>query len=490
MFNFERDNLILDTDSYKLSHYRQYPPGTEAIFAYLEARGGRYARTRFFGLQPILKRLAQGVTEGDAEEGRDVAKAHGEPFPFEGWLHIARDLGGKIPLRIRALPEGSLVPVRTPLLTAASTDRTVPWVATWFETQLMRVWYPTSVCTKSFYGVRTIWEYLKETSNDPRSEISFKLHDFGGRGVSSFESAGIGGGAHLINSLGTDTIPALKWLARHYGPLKDIAGYSIPAMEHSTVIIWKKPFEAKAFANMIKAHPEFKILACVSDSYDIEACVENLWGDELLDLVRESGKLVVIRPDSGDAAETTVRLLQILERKIGMGSDPKRHMTTNMRGFKVLPAFFRIIWGDGNKTEDDLRKVLQAMKEAGYSASNIAFGMGGGLLQLVDRDLCQFAYKPCAAYVDGEWIATFKEPKTDTGKRSKGGLLDVIQNFETKEYSTIVMPPSMVADSPQPWNFSMFAKNSAMGTVFENGNLPRLWTLDQVRERDQHLLYA
>lgn len=475
-----RDNIILDTDSYKFSHYRQYPAGTQKLFAYLEARGGRYGSTIFFGLQPILERLATRVTKEDVEEAEEIAKLHGVPFPKQGWMRIVDVHQGKIPLQIRAVREGARVPVRNALMTVVSTDDQLPWVTTWFETQLMRVWYPTTVATKSYYCKKAIWESLVRTSDSPSEEILFKLHDFGSRGVSSFESAGIGGAAHLVNFNGTDTVAALAFVRQHYGagghPDKSMPGFSIPAMEHSTVTAWGRQYEAQSFFNMIQLHPEFNMLACVSDSYDIDNAVEQIWCDQLLEYVRESKKQIVIRPDSGDAAEVTVRLLRILDRKL--------ECKPNMKGFKVLPPCFRIIWGDGNKNEDDIQRMLLAVETAGFSTSNIAFGMGGGLLQLVDRDTCQFAYKTSAAFIrpptshvegeGGSWVDVKKEPKTDAHKVSKAGRLDLISHYDihshVRAYQTVVMP-----DDTEP------SGRTEMVEVFRDGEVIKRWSFDDVR---------
>ena len=147
------ENLILDTDSYKASHFLQYPEGTTKIFSYIESRGGRYGRTVFFGLQYLLKRyLSTPITLSMVEEAKAFFEAHGEPFPYEGWMYIVTNLGGRLPIRIRAVPEGTVVPTGNALMTIESTDEIVPWVVSWLETMLLRgIWYPTTVATKSYY---------------------------------------------------------------------------------------------------------------------------------------------------------------------------------------------------------------------------------------------------------------------------------------------------------------------------------------------------
>lgn len=455
------NNLALLTDSYKSSHFLQYPPGTTSLFAYLESRGGRYGKTVWFGLQYLLKKyLSQQITPEQVEEAAAFWKRHGEPFPKEGWMRIATKHEGKLPLHIRAVAEGSVVPTHNVLMTVENTDAEVPWLVTWVETLLERVWYPTTVATLSWNCKRKILEYLQKTSDNPSGEIPFKLHDFGGRGVSSGESASIGGAAHLVNFLGSDTVEGILCAEEFYGIGDDVAaGFSIPAMEHSTVISWGRGGEVDAFRNMIENHPEYNILACVSDSYDIYNAVEQIWCDDLRDLVKNSGKTIVIRPDSGDPAEVNLRLLKILERKVGM--------SVNSKGYKVLPPYFRLIQGDGNDDEDSIDYVLFALYQNGYSATNIAFGMGGGLLQKVNRDTQKFAYKISEVIVNGEVRNVSKAPKGDPTKASKAGRLD-LQFREGYGYETVV---------------GNAGRLSVLETVFVNGEVKKTWTLPEVRAR-------
>ena len=187
------DNLILDTDSYKSSHFLQYPPGTTRLFSYLESRGGRYPVTRFFGLQYILDRyLTRRVTAGMVQEARTLIEAHGEPFPYDGWMRVVEVHGGRLPLEVRAVPEGSLVPIHNVLMSVTNTDPELPWLVGWFETMLMRVWYPITVCTQSWHIRQIIARALEQTCDAPEAELPFKLHDFGSRGVSSRETRGSG----------------------------------------------------------------------------------------------------------------------------------------------------------------------------------------------------------------------------------------------------------------------------------------------------------
>ena len=453
------DNIILRTDSYKASHFLQYPPGTTRLLGYFESRGGLYGETVFFGLQYLLEEyLSRRVSEENVKEASTFFAAHGLPFPEEGWRRIARELDGRLPVRIRAVPEGSVVPVRNALMTVESTDERVPWIVSWLETQLVRLWYPLTVATLSWHIKRRIFEYLARTSDDPVGELPYKLHDFGARGVSSAESAGIGGMAHLVNFRGSDTVEGVLFARRYYGA--QMAGVSIPATEHSTVTAWGRGRERDAYRNFVERFlgpGKYPIAACVSDSYDLWNAIETIWCEDLRELIEASGSTLVIRPDSGDPSEVNVRALKILERKVGC--------RINAKGYKVLPHAFRLIQGDGNDDEESIDRVLRAITSHGFSASNIAFGMGGGLLQRVHRDTQKMAFKLCEATVEGRPVPIAKNPITDTGKASKSGHLDLV--FVEGRYQTV--------PGPRP--------DSALVTVFENGEIRKRWTFDEVRAR-------
>jgi len=346
------------------------------------------------------------------------------------------------------------------LLTIENTDPEFYWLPSYIETALLRaVWYPTTVATNSWASKQLIRKYLEKTG-DP-SLIGFKLHDFGARGVSSFESAGIGGAAHLVNFMGTDTVTGALFAMKYYDQ-KDMVAFSIPAAEHSTITSWGRENEVEAYRNMLRnfAKPG-SLVAVVSDSYDIYNAVENLWGGQLRQEVIDSGATVVIRPDSGDPATVVTKCAILLDSKFGS--------VVNSKGYKVLNNV-RIIQGDGIN-HATIEQILGSLADAGYSADNVAFGQGGALLQQVNRDTQKFAMKCSAAKIDGEWIDVFKDPITDSGKRSKKGRLTLVRNKSTGEYMTV-----QVADSyGDDWE-------DVMQTVFENGKITKQYTFNQVRE--------
>lgn len=455
-------NIILNTDSYKVSMWKQYPVGTTGVYSYIESRGGKYDETVMFGLQAFIKEyLLEPITQADIDVADEILTAHGEPFNREGWQYILDKHQGFLPVVIRAVPEGTVVPVSNVLATVENTDPQCFWLTTWLETALLRaVWYGTTVATQSYKIKKVITEYLEKTG-DPTA-IDFKLHDFGARGVSSMESAGLGGAAHLVNFMGTDTITGILYAREYYGA--GIAGFSIPAAEHSTITSWGRDGEVDAYRNILTqfAKPG-SIVAIVSDSYDIYNAAANLWGDELRQQVIDSGATVVIRPDSGDPVVVNRKLIEILGEKFGY--------TKNTKGFKVLNNV-RLIQGDG-VNEMSIRSILGAFMAMGWSADNIAFGMGGALLQQIDRDTQRFAMKCSSIQIDGVWQDVQKDPITDSGKRSKAGRVTLWQSGG--EVSSGIKPPTGWTDKGYGgWT-------EALQTVFRDGKIIREYDFAEVR---------
>lgn len=455
-------NIILNTDSYKVSMANQYPAGTTKVYSYIASRGGKFTFTEFFGLQAFIKEyLSTPVTKADVDIAEEILTAHGEPFDRSRWDYIVEKLGGYLPVVIKAVPEGTVVPVKNAIVTIENTDPKCYWLTTWLETALLRaVWYPTTVATQSKFIKGILLDYL-EKSGDPTT-IGFKLHDFGARGTSSMESAGIGAAAHLVNFMGTDTITGVLYAREYYNA--GISGFSIPAAEHSTITSWGRAGEVDAYRNMVSQFGKpGAILAVVSDSYDIyNAC--RLWGTELKEDVVNSGATVVIRPDSGDPVDVLPKMVQILAEGFGY--------TVNDKGYRVLNNV-RVIWGDGINPLS-IQSILRTMVDVGgWSADNFAFGMGGALLQAVDRDTQKWAMKCSAAEVNGEWVDVFKDPITDQGKASLKGRVTLWQSGG--EFITSVERPLGWTDR------SMGEWQEALVEVYRDGKLVKEYTFDEVR---------
>lgn len=465
-------NLILQTDSYKLSHWKQYPKGMRKVYSYLESRGGKFPSTLFFGLQYFLKQL-EGVvvTMEDIEEASAFAKAHfgNDIFNKEGWEWIVKNHGGKLPIKIMAVKEGTLVPTQNVLMTIENTDPKCFWLTNVLETMLMRLWYPITIASNSFYAKQTIANYLNQTANDLNS-LPFKMHDFGYRGVSSEETAGIGGMAHLVNFMGTDTLAAIVYANNFYNA-GGVNAFSVPASEHSVACSFGPQKEEDYFVNMLDSYPG-GIVSIVSDTYDVFNFVKTM-SEKYKDRILAREGTIVFRPDSGDPVDVNVKLITTLWDIFGDSGS----ITKN--GYKLLPSQVRLIQGDGIDLEM-LDNILNTVTSLGFSAENWVFGSGGGLLQKFDRDTNKFAIKASYGEKDGDVVGAHgrnierftiqKNPVTSSSKKSKAGKLKLVRDSVNGEFRTIT--------SADP--FFENAKDE-LELVFENGEIKRTQSFEEIR---------
>lgn len=466
------DNILLFTDSYKASHWLQYPKGATNVSSYIESRGGRWNRVVFFGLQMFIKKyLINPFTKEMIDEAEEFWQMHGLPFNREGWEYILKEYNGFLPIEIEAIPEGTVIGTSNALVQVVNTDDKCCWLTSYIETALLQaVWYPTTVCTQSYMIKQLIKNALIESSDIPDLELPFKLHDFGFRGVSSYESAGIGGAAHLVNFMGSDTVAGVLYARKYYD--EPMAGFSIPASEHSTITSWGKDNEINAFDNMIEQFAGVnlngspKIYACVSDSYDIWAAVDK-W-KSLESKIKDRGGVLVVRPDSGNPVAVTSGLISELMYAFGY--------TINSKGYKVLPDYIRVIQGDGIN-ENTIRDILRELQFRKISASNIAFGMGGALLQHLDRDALRFAMKASAIKINNDWNDVFKDPITDSNKKSKKGILSV---YKSDTLGFVTARRDVIPDNPERGGCI-----NLLQPVFRNGELLKSWTFAEVRKNTE-----
>jgi nicotinamide phosphoribosyltransferase len=478
--------LILKSDSYKFSHWKQYPKGTTKVYSYLESRGGKFDNTVFYGLQYILKKYFEGIviTEDDVNKAKNLIDRHIGPdiFNYDGWMIIAKELGGKIPIKIKAVPEGLSIPVKNVLMTVENTDDRLPWITNFCESLLLQVWFPTTISTLSREIKKKFIKYLKKTTSYSKDEIlnilSFLLNDFGYRGCSSDESAAIGGSAHIVNFSGTDNVSAINLITSYYNT-DNILAFSIPASEHSTITSWGEANEVKAMENMLDSYPT-GLVACVSDSFDIIRACEQYWGGQLKDKIMSRNGRLVIRPDSGDPVQTLKKVFNILWEKFGG--------TINDKGFKVLHPNVRVIQGDGVNYES-IGDILDMMIEEGFSVENIAFGMGGALLQKVDRDTQKFAFKCSHIVINGEEVDVRKNPieidemgnRVASFKQSKAGKLKLMKN----NLKDLPVEEQEIFFEYFTQEHSKDEIGDELVTVFENGHLLKEWTFEEIRERAQ-----
>lgn len=471
-------NFLLTSDAYKYTHHGQYPPGMEYLANYLEARIPD-GSVRWFGLQMLLEPLIGKLFDkADITEASEFCKAifmgH-DYFNRDGWEHILQRWGGRLPLRIKAAPEGLVIPGSNVLMTIENTDPAAFWLPNWIETRMLRVWYPTTVCTRSHRIRLAIDEFASRTGC---RTLPYHLNDFGYRGVSSEESAGIGGCAHLVNFCGTDNLAGIVNAIYHYGA-KPGVGVSVMAAEHSTITAWGDEREEDAYRHILSVAPPDALVSIVSDSYDIFHAVRHLYGNHLKSQVMDRPGVLVVRPDSGHPPTMTREVLEALWDAFGG--------TQNQHGYRTLDPHVRVIYGDGIE-EDSIRAILQEITRAGakFTTDNVVFGMGGQLLQGVNRDTYRFALKASAvkmgpqreerdtmsaAAIGTSWRPVRKTTKTDSSKASKGGRLKLVRGedgvLRTFSESTSVVAGSGIGDD-------------VLETVYENGEVTKIWLWDEV----------
>ena len=459
-------------DSYKYGHSGQYRPMV-AMHDYLSSRGGVYPETLFTGAQGLIKRyLTKKIKKKHVIKLAKRAELHGIPFDFDGWMHIVNNCNGYLPIEIKAIPEGSLVPTNIVLMTVTSTDPVVPWVAGFVETLLMKVWYPTTVSTKSYYVLKTLLKY-----GSPEW-AQFAFHAFGDRACTVPEAADVAGYAHLAAGLyGTDNFGALDYCEEYYGvPMDQVAGYSVFATEHSTTTSYGRAGEEQFVYDQLLAHPNKTIMSFVADSYDVYTFTQFCTApDSRIRKLIESRphQKFILRPDSGDPYEVISQMLDIMSCN---NLDTVPHE-------KVLFKDFGILWGDGI-TPSTIQGILESftggnqgyqMTGIVYAAENFVFGSGGDLMQNVTRDTQRFAIKCSSIGIKKmggiDYIDVFKDPITDPGKASMRGRVTSYINRETGKYIT-----GDLCCIPEEYDH-------ALETIFKNGKIVKEYTLEEIRAR-------
>lgn len=454
------DNIIINTDNYKHCHYSLYPPGTEYVSSYIESRGGEFPSTMFVGLQAFIREyLMHPITLEDIDEAEFIVREQGMHFNRDNWMGILNDHGGFLPVEIEAVPEGTVLPPRNVLVQLINTDPKYFWVTSFFETALLRaVWYPTTIGSISWLSKQVIREALEKTSDNTQL-LRYMLHDYGARGVSSQQSAALGGLAHLVNFDQSDTVPGILAAKKYYNAQK--VSNSGPNSEHAGFCAWGQEHEAAAMRNMLETYKDNGVALLLTDTYDHEHAVKHIIGGELKEMVENFPGLVGIRPDSGDVVQVTSDTTEWLMDIFGY--------TTNSKGYKVLPNFVRVVQGDG-VTFYSLPEVFMEMERRGLSTENAVFGMGGGLLQHHNRDTMNFGQKASAVRVNGEWRDIAKSPTGSGFKASKKGRLALVHR--DGEYATVLR------DTVAP-------EENLLTPVFRNGQLLKKWDFTDLVARSE-----
>lgn len=468
-------NPILAVDSYKLSHAFAYPKNVNGMFSYIEARTNGRDIMIPFGLQMWLKKfMTIQITVAHIDEAEAFAASHGEPFSRASWMKVVEKYNGYMPLTIRAVPEGTPVRSGNAIVTVKCEDEDLFWLCSYIETALLRgVWYPTTIASLDYDSKRDIKRFY-EISGAEMAMLPFALHDFGARGVASAEQAEIGGAAHLVSFMGSDTIEGVR--AANYYYKHSMAAWSVPATEHSVECSFgKSPEQELEYLKHVITNLGKKggVVSIVIDGYDVYRAADQIC--DLKEMIIASGCKVVLRPDSGDMLEVVPRLLRKLAHAFGTTPNAKGYLKINHVG---------VLQGDGIDRMS-LKTLLGNIVAMNFSADNVVLGSGGGLLQKVNRDTFKFAMKASAVRVrqphkdpmyTGEmqnvWIGIAKDPITDPGKKSKEGVLTLVRSRMTGQLQTARIDNGLDAEF-----------EDVMVTVYDNGVLMNETTLDEVRAR-------
>jgi len=437
-----KENPLLALDVYKMGHMELYCPGTEKVYSHLVARSDKnFDKTVFFGLQYYLQEYLSTPLEPWMAEEFLNARKHILGRSSQEVQDKIRALAnlGYFPLEIKAVPEGTVMPVKNVLMTITNTIDGFGWAVGFIESLILKVWYPTTVGACS-YNYRSLVNEMYDATVDEEMYFlkDYAVHDFGYRGDASEEGAALSGAAHLLNFLGSDTVPALPFIVRHYGgDMSKPIMQSVLASEHSVVCSFPREEELSSFEHILDKLDDAEIGSAVSDTFNYWEVLTTFAKKLKPRILARAGKLV-FRPDSGnpekiingdpDADPDTNEgkgSMRLLDE--GFGS------TKNKKGYQVHNPKVGLIYGDGMYFVR-FRNSLLRMKEMFYAACNLVIGVGG-ILRGHSRDSMGFAIKATYVVVNGEERAIMKDPITDPGKKSLKGLM-VLERDTTGNYVT------------------------------------------------------
>ena len=487
---------LIQADFYKMPHYGMYPEDTTKIYTNFTPRKSRIGGVNevvVFGIQYFIKEylIDQWNKSFFNRPKNEVLLEYKRIMDFTlgkdsiDNAHIAQlhDMG-YLPLKIKALPEGSLCPIGVPCLTITNTVDHAYWLPNFLETILSTtIWQAMTSATIAREYRKLLNKYAKETANNT-STVQWQGHDFSMRGMSSVESACVSGAGHLLSFTGTDTVPAIWWLEKYYNANieTDLVGASVPATEHSVMSLGTKDGEIDTFERLIDMYPS-GILSIVSDTWNLWTVLTEFMPKLKDKIMKRDGKLV-IRPDSGDPVDIICGPLNPkrfwesgTQYPIPFGAAEKGVIEAlwdefggyiNEMGYKVLDPHVGAIYGD-SITLERAKSICERLKAKGFASTNVVLGIGSYTYQYNTRDTFGFAMKATYGIVNGEERIIWKDPITDDGtKKSAKGLLKVHQEDGKYRLEDQV---SVVTET-----------EGHLQTVFEDGELIIDFTLNEVRK--------
>lgn len=443
-------NPITLIDGYKLDHRRQYPAGTTRVYSNWTPRESRIpgvSKITLFGLQYFCARyLANDFGTGFfCQDIRDVARKYARRV--NGYLgpnaigtdHIeALHALQYLPVEVRAVPEGSRVPLRVPMLTIENTHPEFAWLVNYLETLKSSVlWQPCTSATQAL-RLRALLDAAAMLTGSPAEFVPWQGHDFSFRGMPGPEAAALSGAGHLLAFQGTDTMPALDLIDDYYSPdgLRDDHAGSVAATEHSVMCAGGMENERETFERLLELYPA-GVVSVVSDTWDLWKVLTETLPSLKDQILARNGKLV-IRPDSGNPCDIVCG-----DPKAPVGSPAHLGVisllwdvfggTHTDAGHRILDSHVGCIYGD-SITYERAREITQRLAAKRFASCNMVFGVGSYTYQYVTRDTFGFALKSTWVEVEGEGRDIYKKPATDNGmKNSAKGRLAVLRDTETRE---------------------------------------------------------
>lgn len=484
-------------DFYKISHRAQYPEGTETVYSTWIARSSRIKgvdRVVAFGFQGFIQRYLveyfqreffdRDLSEVVSEYKRVIRNSLGVPDPDASHLEALWHLG-YLPIEIKAIPEGMLVPLRVPMVTIVNTNPKFFWLTNYLETLFStESWMPSTSATMAL-AYRRLFERYAKVTGATRESVMFQGHDFSMRGMSSVESAAGSGAGHLLSFTGTDTIPAIIYLERYYGANSDneLVGASIPATEHSVMCAYgnENGAEFNSFKRIISEVYPNGFVSVVSDTWDLWQVIGEYLPRLREQILSRDGRLV-IRPDSGDP----VLIMAGDENESGLAQKGVVEAlwdifggTINEQGYRVLDPHIGAIYGD-SITLERAEAILSRLAQKGFASSNVVFGIGSFTYQFTTRDTFSFALKSTSVTINGVEKMIYKDPVTDKDhtKRSLRGRVVVVKDSEQ-----LRVIDSLTEDAAREYD-------DQLRVVFRNGKVYNFDKLSTIRERISHQVGA
>lgn len=491
-------NAMLLTDGYKLDHRRQYPKGTEYVYSNWTPRSNVYFPEAkdgavVFGIQYFIKKyLIKYFNDNFFAVDKDKAvKSFARrinTFLGEnevGTKHI-EDLWelGYLPVKIKALPEGSICPIRVPAMTIVNTDPKFFWVTNFLETLIScELWLPMTSATTAKAYRRELERHANKTGFDKGIDLGFLCHDFSMRGMAGLEASIISGMGHLTSFVGSETIPAIDALEEYYSvdAEKELISMTVPATEHSVMCAGGLDDEFGTFKRLLTETYPKGFVSIVSDTWDLWKVVTDFVPRLKKEILEREGRLV-IRPDSGDPVDIICGVIEEPKAPHGYKHTKAERKgvyellwdtfggTINEKGYKVLDSHVGVIYGDSITLERQ-REIYKRLEEKGFAATNLVLGIGSYTYQYRTRDSLGFAMKATWCQINGEPKEIFKQPKTDSGmKNSLKGLICVEMDKDGKFFAT-----DCVSKEEETYG--------CLEVVFEDGKLIKEYSLAEIRER-------